>query len=50
MIIILQARFVFWKHLSALALKLVHFAVKRMIDINDQEERWIETHQGEESV
>ena len=50
MITILQAQFVFWKHLSALALKFVDFAIKRMNDINDQEERWIETHQGEESV
>ena len=50
MIAFLQARFVFWKHLSALALKLVDFAIKRMNDINDREERWIETHQGEESA
>lgn len=48
MITILQARFVFWKHLSALALKLTDFAVKRMNSINDKEERWIENHRRDQ--
>lgn len=50
MIQLLQARFLLWKRLSEWALKFVAFAIDRMNHINDQEERWIETHQGEESV
>ena len=50
MITILQARFLLWKRLSEWALKFVAFAIDRMNNINDQEERWIEIHQGEESV
>lgn len=48
MITILQARFVFWKHLSALALKLVDFAIKRMNHINDKEEHLLEIHRRDQ--